>query len=103
MTLSILHLGNLNRAFESRVRLAIMSILSVREEVDFNELKGLLGVTDGNLATHVAVLERRKYIRIRKEFVGRKTRTTYMVTDQGRRAFAGHLDALEELLRSRRK
>jgi DNA-binding MarR family transcriptional regulator len=103
VTLSIKHLGDLNKAVDSRIRLAIMSVLTVRGGVDFNELKGLLDVTDGNLATHVAVLERHKYIRIRKEFVGRKTRTTYLITEQGKRAFAGHLDALEELLRSRRK
>jgi DNA-binding MarR family transcriptional regulator len=103
VTLSLEHLGNLNKAFDSRIRLAIMSVLAVREEADFNDLKGILDVTDGNLATHVAVLERHKYLRVRKEFVGRKTRTTYMITDQGKKAFASHLDALEELLRSRRK
>ena len=99
MTLSIEHLGNLNRAFESRVRLAIMSVLSVREEVDFNELKALLGVTDGNLATHVAVLERHRYLKVRKSFRGRKPRTAYAITETGRRAFAEHVAALERIIR----
>ncbi len=103
MTLSIENLNRLNRAFDNRIRLAIMSVLSVRDEVDFNDMKGMLDVTDGNLATHVAVLERRRYLRVRKEFVGRKTRTAYAITEQGRKAFALHLDALEEILRGRKR
>lgn len=94
---------NLNRAFDNRVRLAIMSVLSVRREIDFNDLKETLGVTDGNLATHVAVLERRKYLRVKKVFVGRKPRTTYAITDSGRKAFASHVDALEEVIREGKK
>ncbi len=94
---------NLNKAFDNRIRLAIMSVLSVREEIDFNDLKEMLGVTDGNLATHVAVLERQKYLKVKKSFAGRKPRTTYTITESGGKAFAGHVDALEEVIRGRRK
>ena len=91
---------NLNKAFDNRIRLAIMSVLFVREEVDFNDLKDMLGVTDGNLATHVAVLERHRYLRVRKSFAGKKPRTTYAITESGSKAFASHVDALEAVIRS---
>ena len=94
---------NLNKAFDNRIRLAIMSVLFVREEVDFNDMKNMLGVTDGNLATHVAVLERHRYLKVKKVFVGRKPRTTYAITDSGSKAFAGHVDALEKVIRGRKK
>lgn len=94
---------NLNRAFDNRVRLAIMSVLFVRPEIDFNDLKETLGVTDGNLATHVAVLERHRYLRVKKTFAGRKPRTTYAVTESGRKAFASHVDALEQVIRGGKK
>ena len=97
------HLKNLNKAFDNRIRLAIMSVLFVREEVDFSDLKEMLGVTDGNLATHVAVLERHRYLRVKKAFVTRKPRTTYTLTESGRKAFAGHVDALEEVIRGGRR
>ena len=90
---------SLNKAFENRIRLAVMSILVVNDSVDFNSLKQMLHLTDGNLATHVASLEKKKYVRVDKEFVGKKTLTTYSVTQSGRRAFADHLDALEKLIR----
>ena len=91
---------NLNKAFDNRIRLTIMSVLFVREEIDFNDLKKMLGVTDGNLATHVAVLERHKYLKVKKLFVGRKPRTTYAITESGGKAFAAHVDALEEVIRT---
>jgi DNA-binding HxlR family transcriptional regulator len=94
---------NLNRAFDNRIRLAMMSVLFVREQADFNELKKMLGVTDGNLATHVAVLERHKYVRVKKVFVGRKPHTTYAITESGRKAFSAHVDALEEIIREQKK
>jgi len=90
---------SLNKAFENRVRLAVMSILVVNESADFNSLKQMLHLTDGNLATHIALLENKKYVKVEKEFVGKKTLTTYSVTPPGRRAFAGHLNALEKLIR----
>ncbi len=95
-------LDGLDRLLENRIRLGVMSLLAVREEVDFNSMKQLLGVTDGNLASHVAALEREGYLSVRKEFVGRKTQTTYAMTASGRKAFAGHVEALERLLRRAR-
>ena len=90
---------SLNKSFENRVRLAVMSILVVNDSIDFNSLKRMLNVTDGNLATHIAALENRKYIKVEKDFVGKKTLTTYSVTHSGRKAFADHLNALEQLIR----
>jgi DNA-binding MarR family transcriptional regulator len=91
---------NLNKAFDSRVRLGIMSALLVNTDVSFNELKELIQVTDGNLASHLKTLEESNYIKVSKGFVGRKTNTTYSVTKSGEKAFKLHLDALEKMIRS---
>lgn len=88
----------LNKEFESRVRLGIMSVLMVNDWVDFNEMKNLLEVTDGNLASHSSALEKHNYIEVKKEFVGKKPKTSYRVTQMGRNAFDEHLFALEKLL-----
>jgi DNA-binding MarR family transcriptional regulator len=93
-------IGELNKAFESRVRLGIMSILLVNESVDFNTLKVLLQITDGNIASHISALEKLNYIEIRKQFIGKKPNTSYAVTSSGKKAFAEHLDALEKLIKS---
>ena len=91
-------ISQLNKEFESRVRLGIMSVLMVNDWVEFNEMKQLLEVTDGNLASHSSSLEKSEYIEIKKEFVGKKTKTSYRVTQMGRQAFTEHLQALEKLL-----
>jgi DNA-binding HxlR family transcriptional regulator len=91
-------LEDLNKAFESRVRLGIMSILIVNDFVDFGDLKEQLKITDGNLASHLSALEKLKYIQIRKQFLGKKPNTSYAVTVGGRKAFTDHLDALERLI-----
>ena len=91
---------NLNKAFESRVRLGIMSALVVNDALDFNALKETLDLTDGNLSAHIAVLEKNNYISVKKEFHGKKPLTTYAATAKGRKAFAEHLDALEQLIKS---
>jgi DNA-binding MarR family transcriptional regulator len=93
----------LNKAFESRIRLGIMSALMVNDAVDFLELKDLLDVTDGNLASHIAALEKLDYIAVKKEFVGKKTRSSYIVTNLGRKEFNYHLNALEKLVKQNRK
>lgn len=90
----------LNKVFESRVRLGVMSILLVNEPVNFNELKQLLEVTDGNLATHLLNLEEKGYIRVHKSFIGKKTNTTYEVTRAGEKAFQEHIAALENMIKS---
>jgi DNA-binding HxlR family transcriptional regulator len=91
---------NLNKVFDSRIRLGIMSALLVNEDVNFNELKELIQVTDGNLASHLKTLEESNYIKVQKGFIGRKTNTTYGVTKAGEKSFKQHLDALEKMIRS---
>ncbi|KYP15537.1 transcriptional regulator [Flavihumibacter sp. CACIAM 22H1] len=90
----------LNKIFDSRIRLGIMSSLLVNEKISFNELKELIGVTDGNLASHLKTLEESGYLRVQKGFIGRKTNTSYSVTKAGEKAFKQHLDALEKMIRS---
>ena len=75
-----------------------MSVLMVNESADFNTLKELLGVTDGNLASHTKALEQEKYITIEKQFIGKKPNTSYIVTKIGRKAFQEHIEALEKLI-----
>ena len=94
----MIKVNQLNKEFESRVRLGIMSVLMVNDWVDFTEMKGLLDVTDCNLASHSTALEKAGYIEIKKEFVGKKPKTSYRVTNSGRQAFSEHLNALEKLL-----
>ncbi len=92
-------LEGLNKHFESRIRLGVMSVLMVNDWVDFNTLKEQLSLTDGNLASHIKALEKNQYIEIRKGFVGKKTKTTYNATEVGRLAFKAHLSALERFLK----
>jgi DNA-binding MarR family transcriptional regulator len=92
------YIADLNKAFESRVRLGIMSILLVNEVVDFGTLKEQLQLTDGNMASHLAALEKATYITISKKFIGKKPNTTYAVTEEGKKAFNLHIDALEKLI-----
>lgn len=91
---------DLNKAFESRIRLGIMSALMVNETLDFNALKELLEVTDGNLASHTRALESLKYIDVEKSFIGRKPNTKFSITAKGKKEFEQHLAALEQLLQS---
>jgi len=93
-------LAQFNKAFESKARLNIMSILMVNDAMSFNALKELLGLTDGNLATHLRALEESGYVSVQKQFIGRKPNTTYSATDVGRQAFTDHLNALEEFIRN---
>ncbi|HEV8084009.1 MAG TPA: transcriptional regulator [Chitinophagaceae bacterium] len=91
---------NLNKVFDSRVRLGIMSTLMVNDEINFNDLKQLIDVTDGNLASHMKSLEDSAYVKVNKGFIGRKTNTTYAVTKAGQKAFQQHLDALEKMIKT---
>jgi DNA-binding MarR family transcriptional regulator len=90
--------NDLHKAFESRIRLGIMSVLMVNESQDFTSLKDYLDVTDGNLATHLKALEKEGFVEVRKSFIGRKPNTSYRVTDEGRAAFERHLQVLERLI-----
>lgn len=91
-------LQHINKAFDHRIRLGIMSILMVNEYADFTTLKELLGVTDGNLASHAKALEAEQYIMVEKQFIGKKPNTRYLATKEGRKAFKDHIDALEKLI-----
>jgi DNA-binding MarR family transcriptional regulator len=91
----------LNKAFDSRVRLGVMSILVVSGWVKYGELKERLSLTDGNLASHIASLEKLSYVEVRKEFVGKRPQTSYKLTRSGRKAFEQHLNGLEELLKGK--
>ncbi len=94
-------IGNINKAFDHRIRLGIMSILMVNESADFKMLKELLGATDGNLASHTKALEKEEYIVVEKSFIGRKPNTKYIATKKGREAFKKHVDAIEKLLKQK--
>lgn len=91
-------IAHLDKAFESRVRLGIMSMLMVNDSVDFKTIKETLEVSDGNLASHLAALEKKEYITVQKQFIGRKPNTSYALSDLGREAFKKHLKALEHLI-----
>ncbi|MCF1191423.1 transcriptional regulator [Mangrovimonas sp. AS39] len=91
-------INNINKAFDHRIRLGIMSVLMVNEYADFSTLKELLGATDGNLASHAKALEKEGYIKVEKQFIGRKPNTRYSTTKSGREAFQKHIDALEKLI-----
>lgn len=95
-----LNLEDINKAFESKARLGIMSILMVNEFIDFVSLKNLLELTDGNLASHTRNLEDLGYIQTTKQFIGRKPNTTFSITPNGREAFKKHLAALENFLKN---
>jgi DNA-binding HxlR family transcriptional regulator len=93
------YIENINKAFESRIRLGIMSILMVNEWVDFATVKEMLDITDGNLASHITALEKLEYVEVRKQFVGKKPNTTYAATELGKKAFVDHLNALESIIK----
>lgn len=80
-----------------------MSVLAVNDSYDFNSLKELLGVTDGNLASHLKALEKEDYIIVHKSFLGKKPNTTYMASDLGKNAFKSHLKALENLINQQKQ
>ena len=90
---------HLNKVFESRIRMGVMSILMVNTEISFNDLKQMMEVTDGNLASHMVNLEENGFIKVHKGFVGKKTNTTYAVTKSGEKAFSDHITALENMIK----
>lgn len=92
----------LHKAFESRIRLGIMSALAVNDMLDFNALKEYLDVTDGNLASHVKALEKEEFIGVEKSFVGKKPNTRYFITKAGKKAFDHHLKTLEKLIKAQK-
>jgi DNA-binding MarR family transcriptional regulator len=91
--------SQLNKAFESRVRMGVMAVLVVNQWVPYGELKDVLQLTDGNLASHISALEKLNYIEVKKEFVGKKPQTSYKVTKEGKQAFQEHLGGLEKMIK----
>lgn len=91
--------SQLNKAFESRVRLGIMSMLMVNDWVNYKDMKEMLGLTDGNLASHINSLEKLNYLEVKKEFVGKKPQTSYASTKMGKEEFQKHIDALENMIK----
>jgi DNA-binding MarR family transcriptional regulator len=98
----MISINGLHKAFESRIRLGIMSALAVNDRLDFTSLKEFLDVTDGNLASHIKSLEKEEFIGVEKTFVDRKPNTRYYMTRQGRKAFDEHLNVLEEIIKSQK-
>ena len=93
-------IADLNKIFDSRIRLGVMSLLAANNSISFNELKEMLALTDGNLASHLNTLEQAQYLSVNKSFIGRKTNTTYSITTMGKEAFKIHLDALEKMIKT---
>jgi len=91
-------ISGLNKIFDSRIRLGVMAALSVNDSLDFNALKELLDITDGNLANHLKTLEKSELVEVRKQFVGRKPNTAYSITQSGKDLFQRHLAALEKII-----
>ena len=96
------YLSKFNKVFENRIRLGIMSMLMVNDQMEFTRLKELLQVTDGNLASHLSALEKEGYLAVIKQFVNKKPNTSYAVTASGKKAFNDHLNALEKILKGRK-
>ena len=94
-------ISGLDKNFDSRVRLGIMSALMVNETLDFNSLKELLGTTDGNLSSHIKALEKNGMINIFKRFISNKPNTSFCITESGKETFMKHLGALEQLIKNK--
>ena len=83
----------------SRIRLAIMAVLTGAEEVEFTYLREKVGATDGNLSVHLKKLEEANYISVKKSFLNRKPISHYKLTAAGRKAFGAYIDSLEKLIK----
>jgi DNA-binding HxlR family transcriptional regulator len=90
--------GDADRLMHDRLRLGIMSALSVNASMSFAELKEILQASDGNLSTHARKLEDAGYIACRKKFASRVPKTEYSLTAKGKRVFARHLEHMESLI-----
>lgn len=91
-----------DRLLYDRVRLGIMSALSVNRHMSFAELNTLLGTTDGNLSKHARRLEDAGFVSCKKDFADRMPRTRYSLTAKGKRTFERHLEHMEALIEATR-
>jgi DNA-binding MarR family transcriptional regulator len=89
----------IDQLFHTPIRFAAMALLANEGEVEFGRMRNALGATDGNLSRHMRRLEDAGYVSVEKQFVGRKPRTSYRITDSGRRAFTAYLEGLNEMFR----
>ena len=92
----------LDRVIHEKGRLAIMSMLAATTELSFIELRGALGMTDGNLTSHIRTLQQAGYVAVTKSFANKRPLTTCTLTDAGRKAFTAHVDLLEQIVRQSR-
>ncbi len=95
--------AELDRLIHERIRLGIVSALAVNNSLSFNELKSLMGTTDGNLSVHARKLEEAGYVACRKSFEGRTPRTDYTLTAAGRKALERYLEHMEAIIRTTRE
>jgi DNA-binding MarR family transcriptional regulator len=96
--LAVYDIGKIDEVIHGRLRLGVMAYLANAEVADFNELKSVLEVTQGNLSVQLRKLEEAEYVAIEKGYLGRKPRTQVRITAAGRKAFAVYLDALGKLI-----
>ena len=100
---TVVPFGDLDPVIHERVRLGILSLLAAARGLSFNDVKGSLGLTDGNLSVHMRILERHGYVAVEKSFVLRRPRTVLSMTKAGRRAFEGYLKVLERVTQGGRR
>jgi len=89
----------LDRVIHEKGRLAIMSMLAASAELSFTEMRDALGMTDGNLTTHIRALQQEGYVSVAKSYQNRRPLTTCALTAAGRKAFAEYIDLLEKIVR----
>lgn len=92
----------LDRVIHEKGRLAIMSMLAATPELSFTEMRNALGMTDGNLTTHIRTLQEAGYLAVSKTYEKNRPLTTCSLTANGRKAFAGYIDLLEQILQQTR-
>jgi DNA-binding transcriptional ArsR family regulator len=92
--------NDLDKVIHERMRLGIMSALAANTKLSFNELRTLLGTSDGNISVHARKLEDAGYLSVKKSFAGRMPLTEYKITADGRRALGKYLDHMEALIKA---
>jgi DNA-binding MarR family transcriptional regulator len=95
--------SQINKVIHEKGRMAIMSALAANPEMSFKELKGALGMTDGNVSVHIRTLQQAGYVIVSKTFVNNRPHTSYRMTEQGLKAFSEYIDLLEEIVRLNRE
>jgi DNA-binding MarR family transcriptional regulator len=93
---------NLDKVIHEKGRMAIMSLLAVTSEISFTDMRNDLGMTDGNLTTHIRHLQKAGYVGVTKSFRGKRPLTTLSLTTDGRTAFTTYIDTLEQIVQSAR-